>query len=192
MSNYFSYEELERTGIRKIGSNVKISRKASLYQGELMEFGNDVRVDDFCILSGKLIFGNNIHITPFCLLAGGEEGIIFEDFTTLAYRCTIFTRSDDYSGATLANSTIPEKYRHLTVKKAVHIKKFGIVGSGSIIFPGAHIEEGVSIGAASLLLQPTTPWGIYVGVPAKRVKGRKREIIEQATLFESENLRRNE
>jgi acetyltransferase-like isoleucine patch superfamily enzyme len=189
MSNYYTYDELKECGIEKLGADVRISRKASLYQGELMEFGDNVRVDDFCILSGKLIFGSHIHITPFCLVAGAKEGIFFEDFTTLAYRCTVFTRNDDYRGETLANSTIPEKYRTLTEKKEIHIRKYAIVGACSIVFPGAHIEEGVSIGASSLVLQPTKPWGIYVGVPAKRIKERKRDLIEQGKGFVREYRR---
>lgn len=186
MSNYYSYKELSDLGIKKIGLNVKISKKASIYQGEAMEFGDNVRVDDFCILSGKLVFGSYIHITPFCLIAGAEEGVFFEDFTTLAYRCTVFTRSDDYTGETLANSTVPEKYRYMTVKKAVHIKKHAIVGAGSIVFPGADVEEGVSVGANALVLQPTEPWGIYVGTPVKRIKDRKRGILKEEEAFKAE------
>jgi len=183
MSNYYSNEELREFGIKKIGNNVKISKKSSLYQGELMEFGDNVRIDDFCVLSGKLIFKNHIHIAPYCLVAGGKEGIYFEDFTGLAYRCTLFTRSDDYGGETLTNPTIPEKYRFLTIKKEIYVKKYAIVGASSIVCPGAHIEEGVSVGALSLLLQPTEPWGLYVGVPAKKIREKKQGIKEQAKLF---------
>ena len=181
--SYYSIEELRSLGIKKVGANIKISKKASLYQAEMMEFGDNVRVDDFCVLSGKLIFGNHIHIAPFCLLAGGVEGIFLEDFSGLAYRCTVFTRSDDYGGETLTNPTIPEKYRTLTEKKEVYIKKYAIVGASSIVFPGAHVEEGVSVGAMSLVFSSTKPWGIYVGIPAKRIKEKKRGMIEQAELF---------
>ena len=180
---YYSYDELNALGITKLGTNVRISKKASLYGGENMQFGNDVRVDDFCVLSGKLEFGNNIHITCHCILNGSEEGIYFRDYSTLAYRCTIFTRSDDYLGLTLCNSTIDETYRYKTVKKAVTIGRHGIVGTGSIIFPGANIEEGVSIGAMSLVLTETEPWWIYVGIPAKKLRERSRNVLKEEDRY---------
>ena len=179
MDSYYSQEELNKLGIRKIGNNIKISKKASLYNCEKMEFGNDVRIDDFCVLSGKLVFGNNVHITCFALLAGADEGIYFSDFTTLAYRSSAFTRSDDYSGETLTNSTIPEKYRHKTRKEPIFIKTHAIIGANCLIMPGAHIEEGVSVGAFSLVVKPTEAWGVYVGIPAKRIKERSKLLLAQ-------------
>jgi acetyltransferase-like isoleucine patch superfamily enzyme len=186
MNNFYTPDELNALGFKKFGFNLKISKKASLYNCDLMEFGDNVRIDDFCVLSGKLVFGNNIHITAFCLLAGGDEGIFFDSFTTLAYRSCVFTRSDDYSGETLANSTIPEKFRNRTIKKSVNFEKHAIVGAGSIVLPGAHIREGVSVGASSLVIKPTEPWGVYVGVPAARIKNRKKELLEQEKLYLSE------
>ena len=183
MSNYYSPDELKRLGIKYAGENVLISKKASIYNPDKMEFGNNVRIDDFCVLSGKIIFGSFIHITAFNLIAGADEGVFFDDFTTLAYRCLVFTRSDDYSGETLVNSMIPEKYRYNTIKQPVHIKKHVIIGANSVIFPGVDIEEGVSVGAMSLVLKPTEPWSIYAGIPAKRIKERKKDLLKQEELF---------
>ena len=177
--SFYTQEELKELGFKHCGRNVKISKMATLYNCNQMEFGNDVRIDDFCVLSGKLIFGNNIHITCHCIISGGEEGIYFDDFATVAYRATIFTRSDDYLGNTLTNSTIPEKYRYETVKKEVKIGRHAIVGTGSTIFPGAHIGEGTSVGSMSLVLKKTDDWSIYVGIPAKKVKDRERGLLRQ-------------
>jgi acetyltransferase-like isoleucine patch superfamily enzyme len=183
MNSYYSSDELKEFGFKSIGANLKISKKASLYNCDLMEFGDNVRIDDFCVLSGKLVFGSHIHIAPFCLLAGGDEGIHFEDFASCAYCACIFTRSDDYSGDTLTNPTIPVEYRYKTTKKSIHIRKHAIVGTSAIIFPGAHIEEGCSVGAASLVMVPTKAWGVYFGVPAKRINERTKGLLEQEKVF---------
>ncbi|MCL2014806.1 MAG: acyltransferase, partial [Defluviitaleaceae bacterium] len=179
MTNFYTTEELRNLGIATLGENVKISKKATLYGCEKMYFGSNVRIDDFCVLSGKLIFGDYVHITAFCLLAGADEGIFFDDFTTVAYRSAIFTRSDDYLGETLTNSTIPEKYRYNTIKQPIHIRKHAIVGAGSIVFPGADLAEGVSVGALSLVAKPTKPWGVYLGSPARRIKDRQQGLLAQ-------------
>lgn len=186
--SFYSLNELAELGIKKMGKNLKISKKTSLYKCEMMEFGDNVRIDDFCILSGKLVFGNHVYIACFCLLSGSEEGIIFDDFTTFAFRVTAFTKSDDYSGETLTNPTIPDKYRHKMGKEKILVGKHAIVGASSIILPGAHISEGVSVGAASFITKPTEPWGIYVGIPAKRVKERRKELLEQENAFMTEQL----
>ena len=192
-NSFYTNDELKSLGIKKIGENLKISRKASLYSCENMEFGDDVRIDDFCILSGKLVFGDNIHIACYCLVSGGDEGIYFGNFSGFAYRVSAFTRSDDYSGETLTNPTIPEKYRNKTKKVPINIKKHAIIGANSVILPGADIEEGVSVGALSLVAKPTEAWGIYFGVPAKRMGERKKTLLAQEADYLAERqLRRPE
>ena len=94
---YYTYEELEKMDFKNIGDNVKISDKASIYNCDQIEIGDHSRIDDFCVISGKIKIGRNVHITPNCLVAGGEKGIVFEDFTTIAYGTQVFTQSDDYS-----------------------------------------------------------------------------------------------
>ncbi|WP_103919384.1 acyltransferase, partial [Candidatus Venteria ishoeyi] len=147
------------------------------------------RIDDFCVVSGIVKIGKYVHITPFCLVAGGDEGITFEDFSVLAYKVQIFTRSDDYSGETLTNSTIPEKYRNV-LKKEVFVGKHSIVGAGSIIMPGVILAEGTSVGAMSLVRKNTIPWSIYLGSPAKKLKDRKKDLLLLEKQFLEEQIKK--
>jgi len=174
---YYTQEQLINLGFKLIGRNVKISDKASIYNCNQIEIEDNSRIDDFCVVSGKIKIGRNVHITPMCLVAGGEKGITFEDFTTIAYGVQVFTQSDDYTGKTMTNSTIPKEYKNEFMKEVV-IEKYTIVGAGSIIMPGVTLREGTSIGAMSLVLKSTEPWGIYVGNPAKRLKDRKKDLLE--------------
>ena len=184
---YYSRSSLEKMGFKFLGENVKISDKASIYDPELIEIGDNSRIDDFCVVSGNIKIGSYVHITPFCLLAGGEKGIVIEDFSALAYRVQVFTQSDDYSGETMTNSTVPQKYKH-EFKSKILLKRHVIVGAGSIIMPGVTVAEGCSIGALSLVLESTMPWGIYVGSPAKRLKDRKKSLLQLEKKFLSEKL----
>ncbi|OQX60387.1 MAG: O-acetyltransferase [Helicobacteraceae bacterium 4484_230] len=174
---YYALEILETMGFKSIGENVKISDKASIYDCEQIEIGDNSRIDDFCVISGNIKIGKNVHITPMCLVAGGEKGIIFEDYTTIAYGAQVFTQSDDYSGQTMTNSTVPTRYKN-EFKKEVIVKKHSIVGAGSVIMPGSILEEGTSVGAMSLIRSQTEPWSIYVGVPAKRIKDRSKDLLD--------------
>lgn len=185
---YLNQQQLEQLGFKKLGHNVLISDKASIYNAEKIEIGNNSRIDDFCVLSGNIKIGNNIHIAALCLIAGGEKGIIIEDFAGIAYNSQVFSQSDDYSGETLTNPTIPQKFKK-EIKQSVHIKKHVIIGASSVIFPGVTIETGCSIGAMSLVRKSTKPWGIYTGNPIKRLKHRKQDLLllEKQYLSEMNN-----
>lgn len=174
---YLTEEELSALGFKYIGSNVKISDKASIYNHDQIEINDNSRIDDFCVVSGKVKIGRNVHITPNCLVAGGTKGITFEDFTAIAYNVQVFTQSDDYTGLTMTNSTVPIKYKN-EYKAEIKIKKHSIVGAGAIIMPGVTLSEGTSIGAMSLVTKDTEPWGIYVGTPAKKLKDRKKDLLK--------------
>ena len=179
---YYSNEELRQMGFKYIGKNVKISTKASIYNTELIEIGDNSRIDDFCVISGKVKLGRNVHISPLCLIAGGMEGVTIEDFTGLAYGVKVFTRSDDYSGETLSNPTVPEKFRK-TFKASVVIKRHCHIGAGAVILPGVTLEEGTSVGALTLVDKSTQPWGIYVGIPARRIGERKKDLLKLEKLY---------
>jgi acetyltransferase-like isoleucine patch superfamily enzyme len=179
---YYSEDELLLLGFQSIGRGVKISNKACIYNHSEISIGDNSRIDDLCVISGKLNIGRNVHITPMCLLAGGQLGIVLEDFTTLAYGVKIFTQTDDYSGKTMTNSTIPKRYKSESIN-LVTVKKHTIIGASAIIMPGVVLEEGTSVGAMSLVLKSTNPWGIYAGVPAKRIKDRRQDLRVVESLY---------
>ena len=179
---YLSQEQLESIGFKKLGRKVKISDKASIYNPECIEIGNNTRVDDFCVLSGTITLGAYVHIAPLCLLAGGIEGIIIGDFSGVSYGSKIFSQSDDYSGEYMASPLIPPQYKN-EFKAKVSIARHTLIGANALVFPGVHIAEGCSIGALSLVIKSTEPWGIYVGIPAKRIKEKSKAVLSLEQQF---------
>lgn len=179
---YYTLEQLEGLGFKKLGVGVKISDKACLYNTENIEIGNNSRIDDFCVVSGQVRIGCNVHIAPFCLVAGGEFGIVMDDFSGLAYGVQVFSQSDDYSGASLTNPTVPSEFKK-EKKATVHIGRHVIVGAGSMVFPGVHIAEGCSVGAMTLVNKSTKEWGIYLGNPARRIKERKKDLLDMEVAY---------
>jgi galactoside O-acetyltransferase len=94
----------------------------------------------------------------------------------LSSRVAVYSSNEDYSGETLTNPTIPHKYRKL-MSKPVVLHKHVIVGSGSTILPGANLGEGVAVGAMSLVNKNCDPFYIYFGIPAKKLKKRKSDLL---------------
>lgn len=174
---YLSPVRLAQIGFKSLGKNVKISDKASIYDSDRIEIGDHSRIDDFCVISGKVTIGRNVHIAIYCNLAGGSEGITIEDFAGVAYGSSVFTQSDDYTGVGLTGPTVPARFKKET-KKPVRLCRHCIIGTGSVIFPGVTLAEGTSVGAMSLVNRSTLEWSIYFGVPARKIKDRRREMLE--------------
>lgn len=184
---FLSQEKLEDMQFKSLGVNVKISDKAAIYNCDQMEIGDHSRIDDFCVVSGKVKIGRNVHIAIFCNVAGGEKGIHLDDFSGLAYGCHVITQSDDYSGKTLTNPTVPDEFK-LEKKAAVVISRHSIIGTGSVVLPGVVLGEGTSVGALSMITKSTEAWSIYFGSPAKRIKSRSKELLDlEAAYLKIEN-----
>lgn len=177
MDSFYTVDELKELGFKKIGTGVKISRKSSVYGASNMEIGNNVRVDDFCILSGKIIVGDYVHVAAYSGLYGGAKGIFLHDFVNISSRNVIYALSDDYSGETMTNPLIPSEYKNVCEEK-VELKKHVIVGSGSCILPGVTIAEGVAVGSMSLVNRDLEAWKIYAGIPCRFIKPRKTDLLE--------------
>lgn len=176
-TSFYTTEELKGLGLASYGSNVKISRNAKFYSPEEIRIGNHVRIDDFCILSGKITIGNYVHINAYSGLFASDAGIQLEDFVNMSSRITIYAISDDYSGETMTSPLIPEKYKRLTKEKVV-IGKYVIMGTGTSILPGVRIGEGCAIGSMSLVKKDLEPWGIYAGVPCRFIKPRSKNLLQ--------------
>jgi galactoside O-acetyltransferase len=166
--------QLKALGLKSYGKNVLISDKASIYSPHLISIGSNVRIDDFCILSGTITLGNYIHIAAYSALYG-KLGIEMEDYTGLSPRCTVFSASDDFSGEYMISPMVPDGFTNVTGGK-VTIKQFTQIGAGTVILPNVTLEEGTAVGAMSLIKNDTEEWSIYGGCPATRLKKRNENI----------------
>ena len=179
-----SRDSIEKLGFESVGENVQISNLATFYGADRISVGNNVRIDDFCVLSagvGGISIGQHVHIAVYSSLIGAGK-ISLSDFCNISSRVSIYSSSDDYSGVSMTNPTVPHTYTRVT-QADVFLGKHVIVGSGSVILPGVVLEEGVAVGALSLVKQKCDAFGIYAGNPAQRVKERKRDLLDLEMQF---------
>ena len=176
VTSFYTQEELLSLGFVSLGENVLLSRKTSIYGAGSISIGNNVRIDDFCILSGKIEIGSNIHISAYVALYG-SGGIILEDYTGISPRSTVYSAMDDFSGDYLIGPIHSMQCTNVQ-KGAVIIKKYSQVGTHSVIFPNVTIGEGCVVGAMTLVNISLKEWGIYIGQPAKLIKKRKMELLK--------------
>lgn len=181
-NGYYSQEELKAFNFASLGENILISRLARIYGAQNISIGNNVRIDDFVILSGKIDIGNYVHIGASSNITGSDIGVEIKDFCGISNHVRILAISDDYSGETLSNPCIPLEYKKIQ-KHHIILEKHCIVGSGSVILPNAYLAEGVAIGSMSMVIRKTNPWGIYFGIPAKRIKERSNKLLKLEKTF---------
>jgi galactoside O-acetyltransferase len=174
---YLTDAELASAGFCKIGKNVRVHDRASIYGIENISLGDHVRIDDFTVViaTGPLEIGSYVSIHNFCFL-GAKNGIVLDDFVTMAPGSKVFSSSDDYSGQYLTGPVVP---RELTggAGGPVLLKRHAILGSGTIVLPGCTVGEGCAVGALSLVVKSLEPWGVYAGIPVVRLKDRKKDLL---------------
>ncbi len=183
MDGYYSEAELQGLGLKSVGERVLISKKASIYMPSCITIGHDVRIDDFCFLVGNITIGNYVHLAPYSSVHGTGGGTVtFMDFSGLSAYSTVYSGSDDYSGEVMTNPMVDSEFKGEKYSDII-LEKHSVVGLHSVLLPGAFLAEGAALGAMCMLSKATEPWGIYIGIPARRIKERSKRILELEPRF---------
>jgi galactoside O-acetyltransferase len=180
-SGYYSPDELKDFNFKACGENVLISRKASLYMTSKMSFGHDVRIDDFCLLIGDIEVGSYVHIAAYTGIHVSIGKVTISDFCAFSSGVTIYTTSDDYTGEFIPGN-VPSEYKKYN-SKDIFFGRHAVVGTQSVILPGAYLPEGVAVGACSLVKKHLKPWWVYFGVPVQKLYERKRDLLQLEKQF---------
>lgn len=175
---YYSEHDLKDVGFKSLGNNVAISKNSTFIGVENISIGNNVRVDGnvtFAVVSGFINIGNYIHIGGSSHI-NGTGGVEIQNFSTISQGVRIYSASDDYSGESYTNPTIPMYLKRLNIGRVV-LNEHVILGSGSVVLPGVDLGQGAAVGALSLVNSDLLSWSIYAGSPAKKLKDRSRNLL---------------
>lgn len=182
---YIQGSELAGLGFAALGDSVKIAANCTIIGLGRIHIGGNVRIDGPTTIvvatNSYLEIGSFVHISGGCHLAASAP-LKLGDFSGLSQGVRIFTATDDYSGKTLTNPTVPSKYKEVKAGP-VELGRHVIVGAGTVILPGASIGEGSSVGALSLVSRPLPGWQVCVGNPCKPIKPRKKDLLRLEEEF---------
>lgn len=183
---YFCDEELKAFGFGKVGVNVSIAKNVTAVGLENIYLGNNIRIDGPAVLSateGFLNIGSNVHIGSGSHLIC-KHGISIGDYSTLSQGVKLYSVSDDYSGGSMTNPTIPKNFKNLQFGE-IRIGSHVIIGSTSVVLPSINIGDGVAVGALSLVNKSLSEWGIYAGCPARFLRERSKAVLRITQEFEN-------
>jgi maltose O-acetyltransferase len=158
--------QLKRTWLAFISLPVFPSpTRAWLFRTSGAIIGQHVRIE-----SNVFFGGTNIEIRDHAFLNVGcsldnSEHIFIGEAVRFGPRVQILTSTHD-----IRPSQIRLWPNDPTVAKAVRVEAGVWLGAGVIVLPGVCIAEGCVIGAGSVVTGSTESNGLYVGVPARRIK----------------------
>lgn len=142
------YNKIRRANLRgvvPVGGNTKIQRGVYIGSGNNVSIGSNCQVNENTRLDNVLI-GNHVMIARECIVLG---------------------KMHENSSAELPMSEQGVKPVQPTI-----IEDDVWLGLRVIVMPGVTIRKGCIVAAGAVLTKDTEPYGVYAGVPAKRIKNR--------------------
>jgi maltose O-acetyltransferase len=128
-----------------IGKNCKVQKGVYIANGKNISIGNNCHINEYVRLNNVHI-GNNVMIGRESIILGRMHE--FEDLS----KPMIEQGVKEFSSSIIEDDVW--------------------IGLRVIVLPGIKIRKGCIIGAGAVLTKDTEENGIYVGVPAKRIKDR--------------------
>jgi acetyltransferase-like isoleucine patch superfamily enzyme len=146
--------------------------------GDDIEIGENSRIDAFAVITGHVRIGRYVHIGVGAFISGANGPIEMADFSAVSPGAKVFSGSDDYSGRSMTNPTVPMELKLGLVTGPVSIGKHCLVGANAVILPNTVMREGSCVGAMSMARGELAEAWVYAGVPARQLKERDRDYLE--------------
>ena len=114
------------------------------------------------------VIGNNVSVQPMCYLECGsvKGGITIGNDVSIAHGVTVMATSHTFD-----DPDTPIKDQNVTCDP-VRIDDNVWIGAKTSILSGVTVAGGCVVGAGAVVTKSTEPNGVYVGVPARRIKDR--------------------
>jgi acetyltransferase-like isoleucine patch superfamily enzyme len=169
------------------GRNVIFGQNVVLRHPHKIRIGDDVVIDDNCLLDAKgttnqgITIGSGVFVGRNSILSCKDGDITLGDRANVGFNCELFSASR----VTIGKDTLIAAYCYLIggdhdvtdpsrpVLEQGRRSKGIIVGDGAWLGAGAKILDGVTIGdraivgAGSVVRQPVPDGAVAVGVPAR-------------------------
>ena len=158
---------LEINGQVKIGNNVYIGDHASLIveNGAALEIADNSFIGENCYIKcfgGKVLIGKDVSINSKSYI-NGCGGITIGDNTRIGTQSILIASNHKFGEPDLL-------VKDAITKQGVSLGQNIWLGARVTVLDGVTIADDSVIGACSLVSKPLSESGVYVGIPAKKIK----------------------
>lgn len=136
--------------------------------------GGRIRIGKNCYVSsgaqlithgGDIVAGDNCTFNPCCVVYG-QGGVVIGNGVRIAAHCTIVPANHVFS-----DPNVPIFCQGMN-RKGIVIHDDVWLGSGVKVLDGVTIGHGCVVGANAVVTRSTDDFGVYIGVPARKIKSR--------------------
>jgi acetyltransferase-like isoleucine patch superfamily enzyme len=160
------------------GEQVFVGHNVLFAYPEKVFIEDRVRIDPFTFITTGLKVGSNSFISAFSMLGGGaQHTITLEGWNVVGYGAKLFCASEDYSGE---HGPVNEYWGHNEIRRGdITLKKYSVVASDVMVFPGVTVPEGCCVGAKSFIHTKAVlePWTVMIGNPPIIHRHRNKAMI---------------
>lgn len=160
----------------RYGKNVIISPHAKVSSKAVIsaELGGEILIKSGCEVEEYVViksYGGDIHIGessfigPSCVIYG-HGGLTIGRYVKIAAHCVVIPSNHN-------NADINEYiYKQGETTKGIEIEDDVWIGSGVRVLDGVCIKKGSVIGAGAVVTKSTETYGVYAGIPARKIRSR--------------------
>ena len=177
----------------QVGRNVSFGHNIVLRHPHKIRIGDDVFIDDNCLLDAKgadnrgITIGNGVFIGRGTILSCKNGDIEIDDRANIGFNCEIFSGGH----VRLGKNTLVAAYTYLVggdhlhdrtdipvldqgrVAKGVEVDDNVWLGAHVVIADGARVGRDAIIGAGAVVRGEIPPFQIAAGIPAKVIRDRR-------------------
>ena len=178
---------------KKVGKGVNFGKSITLRHPYKISIGDNVVIDDYCVLDAKGLENNGIHIGKNIFIGRGSILSCKNGDITLEKNVVIGFNSEIFSGSKvfIGENTLISAYVYiiggghdysrvdipiLEQEKPSHgikIEKNCWIGAGAKVFDNVTIGKDTIIGAGAVVSRDIPAFSIAAGIPARVAKSRK-------------------
>ncbi len=175
------------------GRNVSFGVNVTLRHPRKIRIGDDVAVDDGCVLDAKgtandgIRLGRRVFLGRNTILACKDGDIVLEDGVNVSYQCAIFSASSVRVGADtllaafcylvgggheLDRTDVPV-IRQGRPSKGIDVGRGAWLGAGAVVLDGVSVGHDAVVGAHAVVTQDVPPFAVAAGAPARVIRDRR-------------------
>jgi acetyltransferase-like isoleucine patch superfamily enzyme len=179
----------------KVGKNVNFAKNITIRHPNKISIGDDVIIDENCMLDAKgidnkgIVIKNGVYLGRNSILSCKNGDITLEENVNIGFNCEVFSASD----VVIGENTLIAAYVYVIagdhdynmtekpiseqegLSKGIQIEKNCWLGAKSMVLDGTKMGSDSILGANAVLSSDIAPFSVAVGTPAKVIKKREQK-----------------